>query len=143
MSPGAAGEYLRALATRIEVGRAVMPSDRFDLVVAHQRAETGETVEGALLYAGLERGGGNNLKMMRWPVGGRMQWTEASGFARASSGGMGWPVQARITSAFGMRRHPILRFLRMHRGMYFGAHWGQPIVVSADGQVVRAGWAGG
>ncbi len=143
VSPAAAGEYLRALATRIEVGSAIMPNDRFDLVVAHQRAETGESVEGALLYAGLERTGGNNLQMMRWPVGGQIRWTEASGFARSSGGGMVWPVQARITSTFGMRYHPILHFARMHRGMDFGAHWGQPIVASADGQVIRAGWSGG
>jgi murein DD-endopeptidase MepM/ murein hydrolase activator NlpD len=54
-----------------------------------------------------------------------------------------WPVAAPITSGFGMRYHPILHFGRMHKGIDFGAHYGQPIVATADGQVVRAGWAGG
>ena len=31
----------------------------------------------------------------------------------------------------------------MHKGIDFGAGWGSPIVAAADGQVVRAGWAGG
>ena len=48
-----------------------------------------------------------------------------------------------ITSTFGPRVHPILRFTRMHKGVDYGAARGSPIVAVADGQVVRAGWAGG
>ena len=54
-----------------------------------------------------------------------------------------WPVAARITSGFGRRVHPILRFSRMHNGIDFGASWGTPIHAAADGQVTKAGWAGG
>jgi murein DD-endopeptidase MepM/ murein hydrolase activator NlpD len=56
---------------------------------------------------------------------------------------MAWPVAGRITSGFGLRVHPILRFARMHRGIDFGAGYGAPIVAAADGQITRAGWAGG
>jgi murein DD-endopeptidase MepM/ murein hydrolase activator NlpD len=42
-----------------------------------------------------------------------------------------------------MRYHPILRFARMHRGIDFGASRGTPVYAAADGQVSRAGWAGG
>jgi murein DD-endopeptidase MepM/ murein hydrolase activator NlpD len=52
-------------------------------------------------------------------------------------------VAARITSGFGMRFHPILHFARMHKGIDFGALYGQPIVAAADGRVTGAGWAGG
>jgi len=37
----------------------------------------------------------------------------------------------------------VLGYARMHRGIDFGAHYGAPIVAASDGQVVRAGWAGG
>jgi murein DD-endopeptidase MepM/ murein hydrolase activator NlpD len=53
------------------------------------------------------------------------------------------PVDGRMTSGFGMRHHPILRFARMHSGIDFGARYGTPIVAAADGHVVGAGWAGG
>jgi murein DD-endopeptidase MepM/ murein hydrolase activator NlpD len=53
------------------------------------------------------------------------------------------PVAGRITSGFGYRVHPILRYGRFHAGIDFGAPWGSPIVAAADGQVVGAGYAGG
>ncbi|MEO6360716.1 MAG: M23 family metallopeptidase, partial [Sphingomicrobium sp.] len=54
-----------------------------------------------------------------------------------------WPANGRITSTFGWRRHPILGFGRMHKGVDFGASWGSPIVAAASGQVTMSGWAGG
>jgi murein DD-endopeptidase MepM/ murein hydrolase activator NlpD len=79
---------------------------------------------------------------MKWAVGGRADWMDVNGAGRQVASTI-WPVAARITSGFGMRYHPILHFGRMHKGIDFGAHYGQPIVAAADGQVVRAGWAGG
>jgi murein DD-endopeptidase MepM/ murein hydrolase activator NlpD len=142
VSAEAASAYLQALATQIDVGSDVSPADSFDLVMSNARAATGESVPGALLYAGLDRMGGSDLQLVKWPLGGRPQWVEADGVGRRTEG-MAWPVAAPITSGFGMRVHPILRFARMHNGIDFGARWGTPIVAAADGQVVRAGWAGG
>jgi len=142
VSPQSAGEYLRALATQIDVGGQVGPDDRFDLIVANRRAATGESQEGPLLYAGFERSGAPGIRLMKWTVGGRTDWVDANGIGRQVAA-MAWPVAAPITSGFGIRFHPILHFARMHRGIDFGAHYGAPIVAAADGQVVRAGWAGG
>jgi len=143
VSPQAAGDYLKALATRLDVGADLGPDDRFDLVIAHRRAATGEEQSGPLLYAGVERFGGAPVQMLRWTVGGRGGWYDAASLSQISSSALAWPVSARITSTFGMRRHPILGYARMHKGMDFGARWGSPIVASADGVVARAGWAGG
>ncbi|CAA9494396.1 MAG: Phage endopeptidase [uncultured Sphingomonas sp.] len=144
-SPEVAAAYLQALATAVEVGSEVAADDRFDLVLANRRAASGESIAGPLLYAGLERNSGAAVQLLRWPVGGRLGWVDAANAGRPapSSAGLQWPVQGRITSGFGRRVHPILRFARMHRGIDFGAGWGAPIVAAADGQVVRAGWAGG
>lgn len=142
VSPQAAGDYLRALAGQIDVGGQVGPDDRFDLVIANRRAATGESREGPLLYAAIERAGASDVKLMKWTVGGRTDWIDANGAGRQVSA-MAWPVAARITSGFGVRVHPILRFARFHRGVDFGANYGAPIVAAAEGRVTRAGWAGG
>jgi murein DD-endopeptidase MepM/ murein hydrolase activator NlpD len=46
---------------------------------------------------------------------------------------------ARLSSGYGMRRHPILGYSRMHRGTDFAAPTGTPILAAGDGTVVRAG----
>jgi hypothetical protein len=134
-SPQVTAQYLAALATEIDVGE-VAPGAGFDMVLGRG---------GELLYAGLDRLGESDLQLVRWTEGGRNLWVNAANAERPApvSEGMAWPVAGRITSYFGYRVHPILRFTRFHSGLDFGASWGSPIVAAADGQVVGAGWAGG
>lgn len=49
----------------------------------------------------------------------------------------------RLTSGFGMRRHPVLRFARMHTGTDWAAPRGTPIIASGNGVVEKAGWSSG
>ena len=54
------------------------------------------------------------------------------------------PLQfAKVTSYFGMRYHPILKTVREHTGVDYGAPSGTPVSAIADGQVTIAGWSGG
>jgi murein DD-endopeptidase MepM/ murein hydrolase activator NlpD len=94
-----------------------------------------------VLYAGLERGFGGPLKLVRWGS----QWIDAAEEQNPEpvESAMILPAAGRITSYFGHRVHPILRFTRFHAGIDIGAGWGSPIVAAADGQVIGAGWAGG
>ena len=110
------------------------------MIVAHRRAATGERQAGQLLYAGLERGDKPAAQLMRWGKDG--QFFEASGVGEQRSGLVA-PVPGRVSSNFGMRRHPILGYRRMHAGMDFRASHGTPIVAVTDGQVLSAGRAGG
>ena len=50
---------------------------------------------------------------------------------------------ARLSSSYGMRKHPILGYNRMHRGTDFAAPSGTPIMASGSGTVTRARWCGG
>ena len=50
---------------------------------------------------------------------------------------------ARLSSSFGMRKHPIDGYNKMHRGTDFAAPLGTPIMASGDGKVIRAKWCGG
>uniref|UniRef100_UPI001851174A M23 family metallopeptidase n=1 Tax=Sphingomonas sp. TaxID=28214 RepID=UPI001851174A len=143
VSPQLAAEYLQALASEIDVGSEIAADDRFDLVIASRKAATGERQTGSLLYAGINRSAAPDLQLVKWGTRGRLSWVDAADIGRPAAAGMMWPVAGRITSGFGYRVHPILRFARMHRGIDFGASWGSPVVAAADGQVAAAGWAGG
>tara|TARA_B100000678_G_C18185623_1_gene493031 strand:- start:46 stop:1374 length:1329 start_codon:yes stop_codon:yes gene_type:complete len=50
---------------------------------------------------------------------------------------------ARLSSRFGMRKHPILGFNKLHRGTDFAAPEGTPVMASGDGIVIRSRWCGG
>ncbi|MFN3252626.1 M23 family metallopeptidase [Roseibium album] len=49
----------------------------------------------------------------------------------------------KFRSGFGMRRHPILKYTRMHRGVDWSASRGTPIIAAGNGSVIKAGWASG
>ena len=136
-SPTIAAEYLKAIATRIDVGE-VAPFDRFDFAVV--KGAGGESDR--LVYAGLDRATYSDVQVMKWTANGRTDWFDGGTQPQASDGLMA-PVGGRITSGFGYRVHPILRYSRFHAGIDFGAGYGSPIVAAADGQVVGASWAGG
>jgi len=142
-TPQMAADYLQAIGGSLDVGSEVMPGDHFELVVAQARTAGGEQATGALLYARLDRQSGSAVSRVRWPIAGQLQWLDESANPEPLRSGLLRPVEGPITSGFGSRMHPILHFFRMHNGIDFGAAWGSPIVAAADGQVVRAGWAGG
>jgi murein DD-endopeptidase MepM/ murein hydrolase activator NlpD len=58
--------------------------------------------------------------------------------------GPGAPLDfLRVTSSYGMRRHPILGYSRMHQGVDFAAREGAPVLAAEDGVVTQAGLGGG
>jgi murein DD-endopeptidase MepM/ murein hydrolase activator NlpD len=133
-------EYLKALDAQIDMEREVRPTDEFDVILAYRRAATGERMAGQLLYAGVERSGVPRTQLMRWGTEGRFY--EASGVGEQRRGLLA-PVPGAVTSNFGMRRHPILGYTRMHAGIDFKASYGTPIVAVSDGRVISAGRSGG
>lgn len=60
---------------------------------------------------------------------------------RYIGGAMTWPVPSsyKITSSFGMRRHPILNINKLHTGMDIGGN-GLQVVAANEGTVIWAGW---
>lgn len=72
--------------------------------------------------------------------------TELSGMKLDNPEGTGdfaYPLQARITSPFGPRRHPIFGVQSMHSGIDLAAPRGTPIKASEGGLVIYSGWYGG
>ena len=116
-------------------------SCRFDIIVEQARAETGEVRMGNLLYAGVT-GCSNKIQLVRMTIDGRDEWYDASGRGERR-GSMAMPVAGRISSGFGSRRHPILGYVRMHKGMDIAAPWGSPVYAASDGVVQFAGRSSG
>lgn len=133
-------QYLKTLGQQVNLNRAVGANDVFDMIIANKRAATGERQAGQLLYAAIERGGRISTQLMRWGKDGRFY--EASGVGEQRNGLVA-PVPGRVSSNYGMRRHPILGYRRMHSGMDFRASYGTPIVAVSDGRVNAAGRMGG
>jgi murein DD-endopeptidase MepM/ murein hydrolase activator NlpD len=133
--------YLRAIATRVSIGRDVEAADSYDLVIERSRAASGEMRLGELLFAGLDQAG-RKTQLVHWGSDGDQDWWDAAGVVE-KRGELGLPVAGHITSGFGLRFHPILGFTRMHKGIDIGAPRGTPVYAVADARVASAGWSGG
>lgn len=133
-------DYLRQLGHVVDIQRGIRGRDRFDLIVEHRQAETGEREWGRLVYAGLVDGD-RSVALFRF--GPKGEFFRENGES-ARRGLIRTPVEgARLSSNFGMRFHPILGYSRMHQGIDFAAPTGTPVLASAGGKVVAAGWSGG
>ena len=98
---------------------------------------------GDLLYAGLSLSG-EILDAFRFePEDGEVEYFDRTGRSLRKFL-LRTPVDgARLSSTFGMRRHPILGYSRMHKGVDFAAPSGTPIYAAGSGRVVAAGRNGG
>ncbi|MHA6767483.1 peptidoglycan DD-metalloendopeptidase family protein [Sphingobium ummariense] len=139
--PKAIQAFLRVIAQQVDLG-SIGAGDRYDIITEYHRAETGDVEVGELLYAGLKRARGKAVDMLKWTTNGRTEWFEASGVGERR-GVLGSPVAGHVSSGFGMRRHPILGYTRMHAGIDFAARYGSPIYAATDGVVAFAGRHGG
>lgn len=133
-------QYLQTLDQHLDLESDIAAGDTFDIVIAYKRSARGENQPGNLLYAGLERGGRPRLQLLRWGRDGQFFAASGLGGQRTTQYA---PVAGRITSGYGMRRHPILGYSRMHSGVDYGAAWGTPIFAVADGVVAFSGRRGG
>ncbi|OHX17628.1 peptidase [Chromobacterium amazonense] len=124
-------------------------SDQFELS-SLKAGDSINLVYETMVYAGTPIASGNLLAVSIQRAG---QLYQAFYFAHDSESGAfydaaGKPVKkgfsrqpvagARISSGFGLRKHPILRTLRMHSGIDYAASAGTPIVAPADGELVKA-----
>jgi murein DD-endopeptidase MepM/ murein hydrolase activator NlpD len=108
-------------------------------VFNRQVTESGRTVEaGDLQYAQIK-----GIRFYRFERHGDVEYFDE--FGKNIKGFLlRTPVDgAHMTSGFGMRRHPILGYNRMHQGIDFGAGMGTPVLAAGDGVVVEARRWGG
>ncbi|NKE44919.1 M23 family metallopeptidase [Roseomonas frigidaquae] len=127
---------IRALSHEVDFQRDLQPGDRVAVAFERLRGPDGDLLgHGQLHYAALTLSG-RVLEVWRHArPDGDVAWYRADG--RPLRGGfLRTPLDgARLTSGFGMRRHPVLGYSRRHTGLDFGAPSGTPIFAAADGTV--------
>ena len=138
--PSSVQEFLRTIGREHDIDREITAGDEFDMIVDYRRAATGEVEVGDLLYAAIIRNDRPRIQLMRWGREGRFYDAAGDGEIRE---GLIAPVPGAISSRYGMRRHPILGYRRMHGGVDFRARSGTPIYAATDGTVNFAGRNGG
>ncbi|GAB6059579.1 M23 family metallopeptidase [Desulfonatronum parangueonense] len=136
-------QMIRALSYDVDFQRDLQPGDRFEALFEQQVDDQGQAVkDGPLLFANLEISG-RSYRIFRFttPDGDTDFFNERGQSVRKTL--MRTPIDgARISSGYGMRRHPILGYSRMHPGLDFAAPTGTPIMAAGDGVVTHAGRKG-
>ena len=105
--------------------------------------DSGKLIEtGNILYANLKLSGENNSLYYFNKKDSEGHYDKSGKSVKKAL--MKTPINgARLSSPFGMRKHPIDGFNKMHKGTDFAAPKGTPIMASGDGVVKKAGWCGG
>jgi murein DD-endopeptidase MepM/ murein hydrolase activator NlpD len=129
----------------VDFQRDLRPGDGFEAMFEEVSLEDGSGAirGGEVLYAGLTLSG-DILDAYRFEIeDGEVEYFDRTGRSLRKFL-MRTPVDgARLSSGFGMRRHPILGYSRMHKGVDFAAATGTPIYAAGSGRVVSAGRNGG
>ncbi len=143
ISPNIIIEFARLYGFQIDFQRDIRKNDSFQIVYETFIDENGEIFEnGNIIYANLIlRGQYNQLYYFKKKNYNGHYDENGKSVKKAL---MKTPINgARLSSSFGMRKHPILGYNKMHRGTDFAAPEGTPIMASGDGVITKAGWCGG
>ncbi len=135
-----AKEFLHQLSYTIDFQRDVKNGDIIDILYEANFTKNEKIVgEPALLY-GLMNLTDHKLELFKYRLSnGKADYFDANGKSIRKHL-MRTPVQgARLSSKFGVRKHPILGYSKMHRGVDFAAKRGTPIMAAGDGRVTFAG----
>ena len=136
-------EFARIYGFQIDFQRDVRKQDKFQIMYEVFLNEKNEIVDtGEILFANLKLSGQDNSLYYFDKNGSEGHYDKNGKSVKKAL--MKTPINgARLSSPFGMRKHPIDGFNKMHRGTDFAAPMGTPIMASGDGVVKKAGWCGG
>ncbi len=136
-------EFARIYGFQVDFQRDIRKQDKFQIMYEIFLNRKNEIIEtGEILFANLKLSGQDNSLYYFDKDGSEGHYDKNGKSVKKAL--MKTPINgARLSSPFGMRKHPIDGFNKMHRGTDFAAPMGTPIMASGDGVVKKAGWCGG
>jgi murein DD-endopeptidase MepM/ murein hydrolase activator NlpD len=137
-------DLIRIYSYDVDFQRKVQPGDSFEVLYAGEEETPAADNRNDVLFAALAVGG-EMKKFYRFqsPDDGLVDYYDETGKS-AKKFLVRKPVLAGIMrSGFGLRRHPILGYTKMHTGVDWAAPGGTPIYASGNGTVEKVGWESG
>ncbi len=136
-------EFARIYGFQVDFQRDIRKKDKFQIMYEVYLDQDKQIVEnGEILFANLQLSGQDNSLYYFDKEGSEGHYDKNGKSIQKAL--MKTPINgARLSSSFGMRKHPILGFNKMHKGTDFAAKSGTPIMASGDGVIIRAKWCGG
>ena len=136
-------EFARIYGFQVDFQRDIRKKDIFQIMYEVFIDDNNKIVEtGNILYANLKLSRENNELYFFDKKNNEGHYDKNGKSVKKAL--MKTPINgARLSSPFGMRKHPIDGFNKMHRGTDFAAPMGTPIMASGDGIIKKAGWCGG
>ncbi len=136
-------EFARIFGFEVDFQRDIRKGNWFEIM--YERFEDDNNVTrdtGKIIYASMFVNG-NEINLYSFKDNNDIGFYDINGKSIVKSL-MKTPINgARLSSSFGMRKHPILGYNKMHRGTDFAAPSGTPIMASGAGKITRARWCGG
>jgi len=136
-------EFARIYGFQVDFQRDIRKNDNFQIMYEVFENDDGKVLNtGNIIFADLKLSGTNNALYYFNKKGFEGHYDENGKSIEKAL--MKTPINgARLSSVFGMRKHPIDGFNKMHRGTDFAAPMGTPIMASGSGVITRARWCGG
>ena len=143
INPDTIIEFARIFGFEIDFQRDIRKNDYFKILYEKYFDESGQFIKsGSILFAHMSVNG-REITLYKFGKDKDYGYFDANGKS-VEKALMKTPINgARLSSPFGMRKHPILGFNKKHLGTDFAAPTGTPIMASGSGTITRAKWCGG
>jgi len=143
VDPNTIIEFARIFGFEIDFQRDIRKNDYFKIFYERFYDENNVFVKnGSILYAHMSVNG-RDIVLYKFGNDKDYGYFDVNGKS-VEKALMKTPINgARLSSPFGMRKHPILGYNKMHKGTDFAAPAGTPIMASGSGTITAAKWCGG
>ena len=143
VEPNIIVEFARIFGFEVDFQRDIRKGDWFEILYEKFEDDNNKVRDtGKIIYASMYVNG-EEINLYNFKYKNEENYYDIKGKSITKSL-MKTPINgARLSSSFGMRKHPILGYNKMHKGTDFAAPSGTPIMASGSGTVTRARWCGG